>query len=106
MHAEEEDRKVILRVHREWLESNHGPDIERMGKVFAGEQYLIFNLNGHTYRGLQERSSSGSYRHHIEIPDSPGTSTFDSKVRVDARDAVGRADRHVRLGFRRVRRVF
>ena len=52
----ESDRAEILRLHRVWLESNLTFDIPKMRSVFAGERYLQFNLNGHPYYGLEQKT--------------------------------------------------
>ncbi|MDB5108742.1 MAG: hypothetical protein JWM69_1683 [Candidatus Binatus sp.] len=50
------DRDEILRLHRVWWESNFDFDIPKMRSVFAGERYLQYNLNGHPYYGLEEKT--------------------------------------------------
>ena len=52
----EADREEILRLHRAWWESNFDFDIPKMQSVFAGERYLQYNLNGHPYYGLGEKT--------------------------------------------------
>jgi hypothetical protein len=54
--AAEQDREEILRLHRDWWEANRDWDIPRMRTVFAGERYLQYNLNGHPYYGLGEKT--------------------------------------------------
>ena len=50
------DRSEIMRLHREWIDSNTGLDIERMRQVFpAGDAYLMYNCNGHPYYGIDEK---------------------------------------------------
>lgn len=51
------DIDEILRLHREWWEANVGIVIPRMVKVFPspGDEYLMFNLNGHPYFGMGEK---------------------------------------------------
>lgn len=52
----ESDRSHIMRLHREWIESNTGLDIERMRRVFpSGSEYLMYNCNGHPYYGIDEK---------------------------------------------------
>ncbi len=68
--AREEDRREILRLHQDWWEANRDWDIAKMRSVFAGERYLQYNLNGHPYYGLGEKTKlwealDGS----IKIPD-------------------------------------
>ena len=50
------DREEILRLHRAWWESNFDFDIPKMRSVFAGERYLQYNLNGHPYYGLEQKT--------------------------------------------------
>jgi len=54
--AAQEDHEEILRLHRVWWESNFDFDIAKMRSVFAGERYLQYNLNGHPYYGLSEKT--------------------------------------------------
>ena len=54
--ALQDDRDEILRLHRVWWESNFDFDIPKMRSVFAGERYLQYNLNGHPYYGLSEKT--------------------------------------------------
>ncbi|MFI0418785.1 YybH family protein [Spongiactinospora sp. 9N601] len=51
------DIAEITRLHREWWEANVGFDIDRMVKVFPepGDEYLMFNFNGHPYFGMKEK---------------------------------------------------
>jgi ketosteroid isomerase-like protein len=51
------DVDEILRLHREWWESNENWDIPRMAAVFPapGEEYLMFNFNGHPYFNMREK---------------------------------------------------
>lgn len=49
------DETAILQVHKDWWEANNGLDIDRMRTVFpAGDAFLMFNLNGHPYFGVEE----------------------------------------------------
>jgi len=50
------DREEILRLHRAWWEANRDWDIPKMRSVFAGDRYLQYNLNGHPYYGLEEKT--------------------------------------------------
>jgi hypothetical protein len=54
--APENDREEILGLHRAWWEANRDWDIPKMRSVFAGERYLQYNLNGHPYYGLGEKT--------------------------------------------------
>jgi hypothetical protein len=67
--ATQNDREKILHLHREWWESNHGLDIERMARVFAqGDHYLMFNLQGHPYYGIAEKKKLWEfYQREVEI---------------------------------------
>jgi ketosteroid isomerase-like protein len=50
------DREEILARHKDWWEANAGLDIPRMANCFPkGMNYLMFNLNGHPYFGLDEK---------------------------------------------------
>lgn len=52
----EADRDEIMRLHREWIESNTGLDIARMRRVFPeGDSYLMYNCNGHPYYGIAQK---------------------------------------------------
>lgn len=53
----EEDRKAILHVHNEWWEANRDMDIPRMRACFAGPMYYQFNLTGHPYYSLDEKTA-------------------------------------------------
>ena len=54
--ALEQDRQDVLQVHKDWYEANCGLDIPRMASCFPrGMNYLMFNLNGHPYFGLDEK---------------------------------------------------
>ena len=56
MTDQKQDRAEILRLHKEWWESNAGLDIPRMTPVFpGGTSYLMFNANGHPYFGVDEK---------------------------------------------------
>jgi SnoaL-like domain len=54
--AAEPDREEIFRLHRAWWEANRHWDIPKMRSVFAAERYLQYNLNGHPYYGLLEKT--------------------------------------------------
>jgi ketosteroid isomerase-like protein len=56
-HAAASDIDEILRLNHEWWESNIDWDIPRMTAVFPspGEDYLMFNFNGHPYFGMGEK---------------------------------------------------
>lgn len=50
----EEDIEAIRHIHDEWWEANRSFDVPRMRKCFAGDSFLQYNLNGHTYWSLDE----------------------------------------------------
>jgi hypothetical protein len=54
--AADTDREEILHLHRDWWEANRDWDIPKMRSIFAGERYLQYNLNGHPYYGLAEKT--------------------------------------------------
>ena len=53
----EDDRAAILELHKNWWEANHQLIIPLMASVFpvGDDSYLMFNLNGHPYFGLDEK---------------------------------------------------
>jgi uncharacterized Ntn-hydrolase superfamily protein/ketosteroid isomerase-like protein len=54
--TQEQDRQEILELHRTWWEANHKLVIPEMRSVFpSGMSYLMFNLNGHPYFGIDEK---------------------------------------------------
>lgn len=66
-HAPASDLDEILRLHREWWESNLLLEIPRMAAVFPdpGDEYLMFNFNGHPYFGMAEKTALWEwYREH------------------------------------------
>ena len=57
----EQDIAEVKRVHDEWWASNADFDIPRMRACFAsGDKFLQYNLNGHTYRSVDELTQLGS----------------------------------------------
>jgi len=75
------DEAEIRRVHREWWASNNGLDVERMRACFAPD-YLMWNLNGHPYFGLDEKVTLFRYyRRHLVPTDAP--ELWDIRVTVD-----------------------
>ncbi len=48
------DRASIERIHSAWWAANEGLDVERMTAALA-QDYLMWNLNGHPYYGLDEK---------------------------------------------------
>jgi hypothetical protein len=67
----EQDRQDILKVHKDWWEANCGLDIPRMASCFPkGMNYLMFNLNGHPYFGIDEKVKLWEwYQKEIDIPE-------------------------------------
>ena len=64
-----EDVEAIRKIHRQWWSSNHGLVIPKMKECFAS-QYLMWNLNGHPYYGLDEKVKLWQhYKREIEIPE-------------------------------------
>ncbi|MCU1655778.1 MAG: hypothetical protein JWO57_434 [Pseudonocardiales bacterium] len=58
----ESDRSAILKLHKDWWEANCGLDIPLMQTVFpANDAYLMFNLNGHPYFGIDEKTTLWEY---------------------------------------------
>jgi len=52
----DEDRDAILQVHKNWWEANHQLVIPLMESCYpSGMAYLMFNLNGHPYFGIEEK---------------------------------------------------
>ncbi len=52
----ETDKAELLRVHKQWWEANEGLDIPAMRECFPeGDHYLMFNLNGCPYFGIEEK---------------------------------------------------
>jgi hypothetical protein len=62
MSTYESDKGAILRLHKDWWEANNGLDIALMRTAFpAGDAYLMFNLNGHPYFGIEEKTTLWEY---------------------------------------------
>jgi hypothetical protein len=58
----ESDKAAILSLHKDWRTANGGLDIPLMRTVFpAGDAYLMFNLNGHPYFGIEEKTALWEY---------------------------------------------
>lgn len=72
-HAPTVDVDEILRLNREWWEANLTLDVPRMEKVFPspGEEYLMFNFNGHTYYNMREKVALWEFYKQV-IPQSMG----------------------------------
>ncbi|MDQ6522606.1 nuclear transport factor 2 family protein [Nocardioides sp. LHD-245] len=73
--APKEDIEQILHLHREWWESNLDWDIPRMSKVFPepGDEYLMFNFNGHPYFNMREKTALWEF--YRDIVDQSGGMT-------------------------------
>lgn len=54
--SEDADRREIRRLHDVWWQSNRDWDIPAMRSVFAGDRYLQYNLTGHPYFSLDEKT--------------------------------------------------
>lgn len=70
MSTYESDESAILRAHKDWWDANYGLDIPKMQTVFpvGDESYLMYNLNGHPYFGLDELTTLWTYyRNHIDV---------------------------------------
>lgn len=53
---DDNDAQEILAVHKLWWKCNRTGDIPAMATCFpTGMNYLMFNLNGHPYYGLDEK---------------------------------------------------
>jgi hypothetical protein len=62
MSTYDSDRAAILKLHTDWRTANGGLDIPLMQTVFpAGDAYLMFNLNGHPYFGIEEKTTLWEY---------------------------------------------
>ena len=70
MSEQGQDEQEIRRVHRQWWASNRGLDVERMQECFAPD-YLMWNLNGHPYFGLQEKVDLFRYYQQHMVPTEP-----------------------------------
>ncbi len=52
----EADRRRLLEVHRAYLAANDRFDVEGLRRVWSADPTnVFFNLNGHTYVGLEEQ---------------------------------------------------
>lgn len=69
----ERDVADILHLHHEWWVANNGLDVPRMRANFpVGANYLMFNLQGHPYYGIEEKTALWEhYRQEIEVPEEP-----------------------------------
>lgn len=57
-----DDIRAILATHRDWWAGNHGLEVARCRRNFA-PGCLMFNLNGHTYYGLDEMTKVWEFYH-------------------------------------------
>ncbi|MFI0411676.1 YybH family protein [Actinomadura sp. 3N508] len=64
------DVREVRRVHGQWWEANQGLDVERMRECFA-PGYLMWNLNGHPYYGLNEKIALFQYYKGRLVPAEP-----------------------------------
>ncbi len=58
-----EDVEAIRQAHRDWWAGNHTQEVPRCARNFAPDT-LMFNLNGHTYYGLDEMIEV--WEHYVE----------------------------------------
>ena len=67
----EQDRRDILKVHKDWWEANTGLRIPLMASCFpSGMNYLMYNLQGHPYFGIEEKIKLWEfYAKELEIPE-------------------------------------
>lgn len=64
------DIEAVREIHRRWWHSNQGLDVDLMRTCFAPD-YVMWNLNGHPYRTLEEKVSLfRHYREHM-VPTEP-----------------------------------
>lgn len=73
MSTHDADRQAILDLHRTWWEANHQLVIPDMQSVFpSGRSYLMFNLNGHPYFGIDEKTALWEhYQKELDIVEYP-----------------------------------
>ena len=77
----QEDIEAIRKIHRQWWSANHGLVIPKMQECFA-PNYLMWNLNGHPYYGLDEKVKLWEhYGIEIEVPE-PAT-IWDLRITAD-----------------------
>lgn len=67
------DRKRLLEVHREYLAANGVMDTSALRKHWRND-IIGFNLNGHTYVGLEEWTKLWDYYRTQIVADEPWTS--------------------------------
>ncbi|WP_033289840.1 hypothetical protein [Amycolatopsis jejuensis] len=70
------DVAEIVHLHTEWWGANHGIDIPRMTPNFpvGANNYLMFNLQGHPYYGLDEKVALWTkYSAELAVPEEPVT---------------------------------
>jgi hypothetical protein len=62
MSSIDDDRRAILKLHRDWWHANEQWDIPLMTTCFpVGPNYLMFNFNWHPYFGIDEKIQLWEY---------------------------------------------
>ncbi len=71
----EADIAAIRHLHDEWWAANRGCDIPRMVPNFPeGPHYLMFNLQGHPYYGIEEKTKLWEfYSDKLDVREVPET---------------------------------
>lgn len=64
------DVEAVREIHRRWWRSNQGLDVEMMRTCFAPD-YVMWNLNGHPYRSLDEKIALFRYYREHMVPTEP-----------------------------------
>ncbi|MGD9525836.1 YybH family protein [Pseudonocardia sp.] len=80
-----EDIEEIRKAHRDWWAGNHTREIPRCARNF-GPGTLMFNLNGHTYYGLDEMIQAWEY--YCEALEIDVVHLWDYRIQVDGDLAV------------------
>ncbi len=67
------DKAAILKLHKDWWEANGGLRVPLMQTAFpvGADSYLMFNLNGHPYFGIEEKTKLWEYystRLEVDMP--------------------------------------
>lgn len=80
-----DDVEAVRRAHRDWWAANHTQEIPRCARNFA-PQTLMFNLNGHTYYGLDEMIKAWEF--YVGAIDVDMVQLWDYRIHVDGDLAV------------------
>lgn len=78
--ADLSDEEAVREVHHRWWRANKGLDVELMRGCFAPD-YVMWNLNGHPYRTLDEKVSLFTYYRQHMIPTEP-VELWDTEIHV------------------------